>query len=110
MATAALPSEVFLQSVEVATGKLKQMQTLNDAYLYNVRLAPDKKTMAFTSHREGNDNLWVMPAVGGEPKKITTNNDLRLYFSSLAWSPDSNSIFYGKQLRYSLLSMLTNFQ
>lgn len=108
--TAALPSEVFLQTVEAATGKLKQIQVLKDAYIYNVHLSPDKKTIAFTSHQEGKDNLWVMPTTDGEPKKMTNNNDSRLYFSSLAWSPDSNSIFYGKQLRYSLLSMLTNFQ
>jgi len=50
-----------------------------------------------------------MPATGGEAKKLTANNDSRLYFSSLAWSPAINSIFFGKQSRYSLLSMINNF-
>ena len=31
------------------------------------RLSPDGKSVAFTSNRMGNDDVWVMPATGGEP-------------------------------------------
>lgn len=105
-----LQAEVFLLSVEIATGKMRQITELKDSYLYNIHLSPDKKTFAFASHRDGKDNIWVMPVAGGEARRITNNNDSRLYFSSMAWSPDSGSIYFGKQSRYSLLSMLTNFQ
>jgi Tol biopolymer transport system component/predicted Ser/Thr protein kinase len=104
------PTEVSLLNAEIATGKIRQVALLKDAYLYNIRISPDKKAFAFASHREGKDNIWLVPATGGEAKRITNNNDSRLYFSSMAWSPDSSSIFFGKQLRYSMLSMLTNFQ
>lgn len=109
-AVAGLPPEVLLINVKIATRQTKQFAALKDTYLYNLYLSPDKKSIAFAAHREGKDNLWLMTANGGEAKKLTNNNDSRLYFSSLAWSPDSNSIFFGKQLRYSLLSMLTNFR
>jgi serine/threonine protein kinase len=105
-----LQPEVSLIKVEVETGKKQEIVKLKDVYVFNIHLSPDKKTIAFTAHREEKDNLWIMPATGGEAKQITVNNDSRLYFSSLAWSPDSNSIFFGKQLRYSLLSMLTDFK
>ena len=105
-----LPPEVLLLNVKIATGEMRQITELKDAYLYNIQLSSDEKSIAFAAHREGKDNIWLMSANGGEAKKLTNNNDSRLYFSSLAWSPDSNSIFFGKQLRYSLLSMLTNFQ
>jgi Tol biopolymer transport system component len=105
-----LQPEVSLIKVEVETGKKQEIVKLKDVYVFNIHLSPDKKTIAFTAHREEKDNLWIMPATGGEARQITVNNDSRLYFSSLAWSPDSNSIFFGKQLRYSLLSMLTDFK
>lgn len=105
-----LQPEVFLRQVEVKTGKTREITTLKDAYLYNIYLSPDKKTIAFAAHRDGTDNIWLMPFSGSEEKKLTANNDARLYFSSLSWSPDSSAIFFGKQLRYSLLSMLTNFK
>ncbi|MBA4183442.1 MAG: PD40 domain-containing protein, partial [Acidobacteria bacterium] len=108
--TTGLQPEVSLLQVEIETGKMRPIVALKDTYLYNVQLSPDKKNIVFAAHREGQDNLWLMPAAGGEAKKLTANNDSRLYFSSLAWSPDNNSIFFGKQSRYSLLSMITNFK
>jgi len=35
------------------------------------RLSPDGKWVAFTSNRMGNDDVWVMPAAGGEPRQLT---------------------------------------
>lgn len=108
--TDGLPKEVSLLQAEIETHKTRPIAALKDTYLYNIHLSPDKKTIAFAAHREGKDNLWLIPAAGGEAKMLTANNDSRLYFSSLAWSPASDSIFFGKQSRYSLLSMLTNFK
>lgn len=105
-----LPIEVTLLQLQILGKKIEEIVKLKDTYLFNIHLSPDKKTIAFVAHREGKDNVWTMPAAGGEAKQITGNNDSRLYFSSLAWSPDNNTIFFGKQSRYSLLSMLTNFK
>lgn len=102
--------DVAILQLEIESGKSRQTVLLKETYLFNIHLSPDKKSIAFVAHREDKDNLWLIPAIGGAEKKLTANNDSRLYFSSMAWSPDSNSIFYGKQSRYSLLSMLTNFK
>jgi eukaryotic-like serine/threonine-protein kinase len=105
----ALPMAVSLKTIEADTGKITRTIELKDTYPYNIHLSPDKKHIAFASHREEKDNIWTMSLINKQTKKITNNNDSRLYFSSLTWSPDSGSIYFGKQLRYSLLSMLTNF-
>lgn len=104
------PTEVNIIQVNVETGKQHQIIKLESAYLYNIYLSADKKMIADTSNKDGKDNIWVMRLNGGEARKITTNNDARLYFSTLSWSPDNRAVYYGKQTRYSLLSMVTNFK
>jgi serine/threonine protein kinase/dipeptidyl aminopeptidase/acylaminoacyl peptidase len=104
-----IPPETSLMRVDILSGAMKPVTVLRDAYLYNIRLSPDGKNVAYAAHRDGKDNIWVLPAAGGESKKVTNNNDSRLYFSSLTWSPDGSTIYFGKQLRYSLLSMVSNF-
>ena len=37
------------------------------------RFSPDGKLVAFTSNRMGNDDVFVMPATGGEPRQLTFN-------------------------------------
>jgi len=102
--------DVSLLQLNVETKKIRETVNLKETYLYNIHLSIDKKFIAFVAHRDGKDNVWTMPAAGGAARQVTGNNDSRLYFSSLAWSPAGNTIFFGKQSRYSLLSMLTNFK
>ncbi|MBS1786666.1 MAG: serine/threonine-protein kinase [Acidobacteria bacterium] len=104
------PTEVELVRVTIATGEQRPIATLQAAYLYNVHLSADRKTIAFTSRQDGKDNIWLIPSSGGGAKKLTANNDARLYFSSLSWSPDGRAIYFGKQSRHSLLSMIPNFK
>jgi hypothetical protein len=108
--TSIVHREVSVLQLETETGKIQPVAALKDVYLANIQLAPDGKSIAFAAHREGIDNIWLVPSAGGAEKKLTGNNDSRLYFSSLAFSADGSAIFFGKQSRYSLLSMLTNFK
>ncbi|CAN5210372.1 hypothetical protein BH10ACI1_BH10ACI1_15250 [soil metagenome] len=103
----ALP-EVSIRAVSVKTGKVRNLTMIKDVYLQNIYLSPDKESVGFTSRSSGSDNVWISPLEGGEPLKLTGNNDPRLYFSSLAWSPDSQTIYFGKQNKFTLLSMLVN--
>ncbi len=105
-----LPSEVNIIGVNAETGEQRRIAKLDSAYLYNIHLSSDKKMLAYTSNKDGSDNVWTMRLNGGETRKLTSNNDARLYFSSLSWSPDNRFIYFGKQLRYSLLSMITNYK
>ncbi len=104
------PTEIALISINTETGKQSAITNLQSAYLYNIHLSADRNVIAFASTKDGKDNVWVMPSIGGVAKRITNNSDSRLYFSSLSWSPDGRFIFFGKQSRFSLLSMITNFK
>lgn len=110
MRPGAKPGEVSLLSVNMASGETRAIRALPNAYMYNIHLAPGARGIAFAANVDGKDNIWLLNVPGGELKKLTANNDSRLYFSSLAWSPDAASIYFGKQLRYSLLSMISNFK
>lgn len=100
---------VSLQKVEISGGKVSEISKLKDSYLYNIHLSPNGKQIAYVSHVEDKDNIFLMAATGGQGKQVTRNSDSRLFFSSLAWSPDNKTIFFGKQSRYSLLTRLSNF-
>jgi serine/threonine protein kinase len=105
-----VPPEVSLFQISLKTGARRPLATLKDAYIFNINLSADRKQVAFVARHDGKDNIWVIPAAGGKAKKITENNDSRLYFSSLSWASDGGSLYYDKQSRYNSLSMLTNFK
>lgn len=104
------PVGVNLLQINCETGAQRSLGRLADAYFYNIQLSPDKKMIAYAAHQNDRDDLWIFHLSSGETRKITSNNDQRLYFSSLSWSPDSRILYFGKQSRYSLLSMISNFK
>ncbi|MEP4051800.1 MAG: amidohydrolase family protein [Litorimonas sp.] len=54
------------------------------------RFSPDGKQLAFTSDREGGDNIWVMDG-DGENKRSITKETFRL-MNNPTWSPDGKYI------------------
>jgi len=61
----------------------------------NPRWSPDGKWLAFTSNRgeekKTQASLYVIPAQGGEPRKLT---DLKESVESISWSPDSTRLAF----------------
>jgi dipeptidyl aminopeptidase/acylaminoacyl peptidase len=57
----------------------------------NPRWSPDGKTILFESNRSGSEQLWVVPATGGEPKPITT---ISTGAGTGIWSPDGSHIAF----------------
>ena len=104
------PSEITLMQISIEQESQREIANLQAAYYYNIHLSEDGKNIAYAAHLDSKDDIWLIPSNGGIAKKITANNDARRYFSSLAWSPDGKAIFFGKQSRYSLLSILNNFK
>lgn len=103
-----LPPETALKKVDVGTGKASIITGVKNAYFYNIFLSPDRKYIGYAARNNGKDDIWLIPAIGGEPRRLTGNNDSSLYYSRLSWQPDGNAIVFGKQSRFSLLSMMTN--
>ncbi|HUB80137.1 MAG TPA: S41 family peptidase [Bryobacteraceae bacterium] len=55
------------------------------------RFSPDGQWIAFSSDREGNYDVYVVPAAGGEPRQLTfhTAND-----TVVGWTPDGKRIIF----------------
>ncbi len=72
-------------------GKNIQRLTVHRARDTNPRFSPDGKWIAFSSDREGNLDVFVIPAEGGAVKQVTTHS---ADDSVQGWSPDGKSILF----------------
>jgi tricorn protease len=72
-------------------GQNIQRLTVNKARDAYPRFSPDGKWIAFSSDRNGNLDVFLMPANGGPPKQLT-------YHSAddtvLGWTPDGSSVLF----------------
>lgn len=55
-----------------------------------IRLSPDGETLLFQWSITGEPQLWLMPAGGGQPTRLTYGSAV----GAFAWAPDGRSIFY----------------
>ena len=53
--------------------------------------SPDGKWIAFTAMYDGNVDVFVMPADGGEPKRLTWHPGVDI---ATAWTPDSKRVLF----------------
>src|SRR5579883_1470167 len=75
-------------------GSNVQRLTANPARDVYPRFSPDGKWIAFSSDRNGNYDVYVIPAAGGQPKQLTFHSADDYV---LSWSPDSRSILFSSQ-------------
>ncbi len=55
------------------------------------KISPDGKTVAFTATYDGGPNVYTVPIEGGEPKRLTFDNEND---NTLGWTPDGKYIAY----------------
>ena len=71
---------VFCYAGEIYTvgkdGGIARRLTSGPGYSSFPRFSPDGKQIAFTSQYDGNTEVYVMPAEGGAPKRLTTSATL----------------------------------
>jgi tricorn protease len=79
----------YLWSVPRAGGEARQLTT--GGHESSPDFSPDGKWIAFTGQYDGNEDVYVMPAEGGEPRRLTWHpaND-----SPVGWTPDSKQILF----------------
>ena len=104
-----LQPAITLIRLSLKTNSVRTLARLKSAYPLNIRLSPNRTSIAFACHCDGADNIWIVPAAGGRPKRVTDNPDPRQYISGLEWSPDSQVLFYGKQTDRTRLSLFERF-
>src|SRR5438445_4501863 len=54
-----------------AHGGVARRLTSREGFEMFARFSPDGKTLAFTGQYDGNTEVYVMPAQGGKPKRLT---------------------------------------
>jgi len=79
-------------------------------YPLTARLSRQKDKVAFISRKDGKDNVSIFDITRGEAKRLTANSDPGLYFSSPSWAPDGTTIYYGRQERRNIVSMIEDFR
>jgi Tol biopolymer transport system component len=104
------PARVTLIRVALDQGSARAIATIDSTYLYTTHLSPDGRLIGLVSRQEGKGNIWAVSTQDGKARKLTANNDPKLYFSTLSWSPDSKTIYFDKQSRFSLISIINNFK
>ena len=55
------------------------------------RFSPDGASIAFSSNRAGNYDVYVMPAAGGPPRQLTFHSDDDMV---VGWTPDGSKIIF----------------
>ncbi len=74
--------------LDVASGRVRQL-TFSAKSDSAPRWAPDGRSIAFLSDRDGSAQLYLLPMSGGEAEKIT---DRKEAIGSFRWSPDGRRI------------------
>jgi len=82
---------VSLRSDRPATWADAQQVTAENALIEFVDVSPDGATLAVSSDRRGNQDLWLLPAAGGETTQLTTDPAPDW---SPRWSPDGRDIAF----------------
>jgi dipeptidyl aminopeptidase/acylaminoacyl peptidase len=59
-----------------------------------VAWSPDGRQLAIAADKDGNENeqLYVMPAVGGKLRRLTSRDDARFLLAQQPWSPDGRTL------------------
>lgn len=82
-----------LYTIPITGGEAKAITT-GMAFDSQPQFSPDGKMIAFTSDRDGADNLWVANADGSGAKQLS--KDQRADFISPSWTPDGEFVLVSR--------------
>ena len=89
------------------SGRTRLISEVESASAFSAVLSPDGKMLALAARSNQMDDVYTIATGGGGTiRKVTANNDPRLYYGSLAWSQDGKHVFFDKQNRVNTISML----
>ena len=75
-------------------GKNVQRLTVHTARDIHPRFSPDGRSIAFSSDREGNMDVYLIPAAGGAVKRLTIHS---ADDTVVDWTPDGKGILFASQ-------------
>lgn len=95
-----------LYSVPVTGGEARRL-TSHKGYEMFARFSPDGKSIAFTGEYDGNREVYLIPATGGVPERLTyTSTNARDELGDrmgpnnmvMTWTPDGKGIVYRNRI------------
>ncbi len=104
------PRLPVMDVILLSISKQSQPINLHSIYLNNIQLSPDRRFVAFAAREGERDFIRIVPVSGGQSRTVKEAIDNNTYFSSLVWSPDSRAIYYARQERWHIVSMIENFK
>ncbi len=84
-------------------GRNVQRLTVNRARDVYPRFSPDGKWIAFSSDRNGNLDVFIIPAAGGTVKQLTSHS---ADDAVLNWTPDGRAVLFSSQRGEGFMPML----
>lgn len=90
-------------------GQMHAIGKLEATYFWTIHLASDGQTIAFVSDKDKTDNIWLTDISGSRARKLTSNNEPKVFLPNLNWSSDAKTIYFGKQSSVGLITMIENF-
>src|SRR5262249_49600631 len=91
-----------------ASGGTARRLTNHDGFEMFARFSPDGKQLAFTGQYDGNTEVYLMPAEGGSPKRLTFTATLARDVVAdrmgpnnivMGWTPDGKNILFRSRMR-----------
>lgn len=91
---------------DVASGNVVLRKDELGSIMPRIRYSPDGQWLAFQPVRdfEGEFSLWLMPAVGGEPRRVIDMTGTQQTIRSFAWHPREPRLFYVEGQAYGAVS------
>ena len=81
-----------IYTMPIAGGQATRI-TSGPAFDGQPRYSPDGTLIAFTSDRDGTEQVWLMQAAGAHPRKLSTGVSL---YASPDWTPDGDYVVVSK--------------
>src|SRR5262245_59936648 len=90
-----------------STGGIARRLTSHDGFEMFARFSPDGKHVAFTGQYDGNTEIYLIPAEGGEPKRLTYTATLGRDDVSdrmgpnnicIGWTPDGKHVVFRSRM------------
>jgi tricorn protease len=79
----------YLWTVPMEGGAARQLTT--GGHESNPTFSPDGRWIAFTANYDGNRDVYVVPASGGEPKRLTWHPGQD---GAMGWTPDGKKVLF----------------
>lgn len=92
------------------TGQSEIINSFEQISALSAALSPDGKQVAFTKRLENKDNIYLTGVNDKQIKKITENPDPETLSGSLIWSYDGRTLFFDKQEKMNVISIIENFE